>query len=296
VASPRLLAVLVAGATVGAGVGLFSSMKRAPPRPAPVQAEKPAEPAPPVEPVADWCAPGYEAIAGGCLALSASAAAPQPVLLYLHGRYAHDAATEEVDRQRRLGATATARGFAVLAVRGRMGECTAAELAHWYCWPSNEHNEEGGSAVVATWAGALAEAHRRARSKTQYVLGFSNGAYFAGLLATRALLDAEAFVIVCGGPVEPVRALPRTPPLLLLSADDDIDQDDMIHLDAELTREHWPHDSYARAGGHGLTDQDIDEALTFFTRDKETLPLEPPLSSHRPVLHAHEVVAEEPKL
>jgi predicted esterase len=286
----------VAGATVGAGVGLFFSMKRTPPARSDGPGDLHAEATVTAAPVANWCAPGYEPIAGGCLALSASAEAPQPVIVYLHGRYAHDATTEEVDRQRRLGATATARGFAVLALRGRLGECTAAELAQWYCWPSNEHNEEGASAVVASWAGALEEAHRRARSKTQYVLGFSNGAYFAGLLATRGLLDADAFVVVCGGPVEPVRAVPRTPPLLLLSADDDIDQDDMIRLDGELTREHWPHDSYARAGAHGLTDTDIDESLTFFTRAHETVPLEPPLSTHRAAPHAHEAVAEEPKL
>lgn len=295
--SPRAIALLVAGTTLAAGAGLAFSVKRPSPAPShPAQADTPREPAPPAEPVADWCAPGYEAIAGGCLALPASTDAPHPVILYLHGRYAHGAATEEVDRQRRLGATATTRGFAVLAVRGRMGECTAAELAKWYCWPSNEHNEDGASAVVATWSGALEEAHRRARSKTRYVLGFSNGAYFASLLATRALLDAEAFAIACGGPVEPLHALPKTPPLLLLSADDDIDQDDMLRLDAQLTREHWPHDGYARAGAHGLTDSDIDEALTFFTRAKEPVPLEPPLSAHRPVAHAREVVAEEPRL
>ena len=73
----------------------------------------------PAEPLADWCAPGYDAIAGGCLALSASAKGPQPVVVYLHGRYARDAAAEEVDRQRRLAALATAHGFAVLAPRPR---------------------------------------------------------------------------------------------------------------------------------------------------------------------------------
>jgi len=248
----------------------------------------------PSEPAADWCAPGYEPIAGGCLALSASAPDPQPLLVYLHGRYARDAAAEEVDRQRRLGTLATARGFAVLALRGRLGECTAAELSQWFCWPSNEHNEDGAAAVAARWVGALEEAHRRARSKTRFVLGFSNGAYFAGLLATHGLFDAEAFVIAHGGPVEPVHALPRTPPLLLLSADDDIAQDDMIRLDGELTREHWPHDGYARAGAHGLTDGDIDAALTFFSRAHEPMPLEPPLPLHRPFHHAHEVLAQEP--
>jgi predicted esterase len=287
----RLLAVLLAVVIGGGGVVVWK-LNRAPVAAAVVAPVPSSEPPPPAEPVADWCASGFEPIAGGCLALSAAAQAPQPVLLYLHGRYARDAATEEIDRQRRLGAAATARGFAVLAVRGRLGECTSAELAQWFCWPSNEHNEDGAGAVVSTWAAALGEAHRRARSKTQYVLGFSNGAYFAGLLATRALLQADAFVVAHGGPVQPVQATRGTPPLLLLSADDDVAQDDMIHLDEELTRERWAHDSYARAGAHGLTDEDIDAALTFFTRAHEALPLDPPLSLHRPAHHAHE--AEKP--
>jgi hypothetical protein len=82
--------------------------------------------------------------------------------------------------------------------------------------------------------------------------------------------------------------LRKTPPVLLLSADDDVAQDEMIRLDEELTREHWAHDSYARSGGHGLTDGDIDATLQFFSRARESLPLQPPLPLHRAVRHARE--------
>jgi hypothetical protein len=78
------------------------------------------------------------------------------------------------------------------------------------------------------------------------------------------------------------------PPLLLLSADDDVAQEDMIRLDEDLSREQWPHDSYARGGAHGLTDGDIEAALAFFARAHEPLPLAPPLPLHRPAHHAHE--------
>jgi hypothetical protein len=94
--------------------------------------------------------------------------------------------------------------------------------------------------------------------------------------------------------VEPVIALGRKPPLLLLSADDDVAQDDMIRFDAELTRVGWAHDSYARAGGHALTDEDIDAALTFFSRAHEPLPLQPPLPLHRPVAHVRDAGAAPP--
>lgn len=289
----RLLALVLAGATGAIGLGFY--LERAPRRLSPsAPAQQPAELVPAAELAADWCATGYQPIGNGCLAFAATADAPQPLIVYLHGRYARDAPAEEVDRQRRLGALATARGFAVLALRGLLGECSAAELSAWFCWPSNEHNEDGAAAVVGTWAGVLAEAHRLTRSKTRFVLGFSNGAYFGGLLATHDLFEADAFVIAHGGPVGSFESLPRTPPLLLLSADDDIAQDDMIRLDGELTREHWPHDSYARAGAHGLTDGDIEASLAFFARAREAVPLEPPLDLQRPVHHAHEPIAQKP--
>jgi dienelactone hydrolase len=139
--------------------------------------------------------------------------------------------------------------------------------------------------VVGTWAQALASAQQRTGAHRRYVLGFSNGGYFAGLIASRGLLDADAFVVAHGGPVEPVLPLRGTPPLLLLSADDDVAQDEMIRLDEELARAHWAHDSYARGGGHGLGDEDIEAALTFFTRAGEALPLQPPLSLHRAIRH-----------
>ncbi len=66
----------------------------------------------------------------------------------------------------------------------------------------------------------------------------------------------------------------------------------MIRYEAELARERWPHDSYARSGGHGLTDEDIDAALAFFSRAKESLPLVPPLPLHRPVRHVRDAGAQ----
>jgi predicted esterase len=246
---------------------------------------------------ADWCAPGFEAIdESGCLAAPPGAHAAVRLVVYLHGRYARTVPGDEVDRARRVAARATSRGFAVLALRGRLGECSDPELADWYCWPSNERNADRAPVVVGAWARALGAAFDRTGSRRPFLLGFSNGGYFAALIATRGLLDVEAVVVAHGGPVEPVRALGRTPPLLLLSADDDLAQDEMIRYGDELTRERWPHDGYARSGGHGLTDEDIDAALAFFSRAGEPLPLAPPLSLHRPVRHVRDAATPQSAL
>jgi predicted esterase len=260
----------------------------------PVTSAKPPAPVGLTEPAPDWCAPGFEAIpAGACLALSPGRPAVHPLIVYLHGRYARTAAGEEGDRQRRLAARATSRGFAVLALRGRLGGCSDPELADWYCWPSNERNADAAGVVVDAWARALATAYERSGARRPFLLGFSNGGYFAGLIASRGLLEIGALVVAHGGPVEPVHALRGKPPLLLLSADDDVAQDEMIRFDEELAREQWPHDEYARLGGHGLTDEDIDAALAFFLRAKEALPLVPPLPLHRAVRHVRDAGLQE---
>ena len=271
-------AVLCAGA--GSAAALFVILRSR----APVTPSQSSETTAAHDSLADWCAPGFEpVVGGGCLALSSRGG--QPLIIYLHGRYARDSAADEVDRQRRLGARAASRGFAVLALRGRLGTCTNPDLADWFCWPSNEHNSDAGEAFVSGWAQSLSAAQERSGSRARYLFGFSNGGYFAGLIASRGLLDVDAVVVAHGGPVEPVHALRAQPPLLLLSADDDIAQDEMIALHEALVREGWPHDSYARSGGHALTDEDIDSALVFFSRAQEPLPLRPPLPLHRPIRH-----------
>jgi predicted esterase len=286
----RVLVVLV----VALGVAEVIALLRRP-RPPDATAPHPemiATSEPPAEPPADWCAPEFEPIAGGgCFAASAAKQGDGRLLVYLHGRYARDAADEEIDRQRRLAKQATARGFAVLALRGHLGTCTSPDLANWFCWPSNAHNANDAATVVGAWAQALATAQQRAGSRSRFLLGFSNGGYFAGLIALRGLLDADAVVVAHGGLVEPARALRDRPTLLLLSADDDIAQDDMIRFDEELARVGWAHDSYARSGGHGLSDEDIDAALTFFSRVADPLPLKPPLRLHRAVRHARDAGA-----
>jgi predicted esterase len=236
------------------------------------------------------CADGLEPLAvGGCW--SAPAVQPEGLVVYLHGLYPSATPAEELDRQARVAKLASAKKFATLALRGQEGECTNPERAAYVCWPSNERNATDADRFVAAWTPALEEARRRlglgataGRAVPRYVLGFSNGGYFAGLLATRGLFEAKAFAVAHAGPVEPVGAWPHgaasRPPILLLSADDDASQPDMVKFETELGRFGWQVETAVRDGGHALTDSDVDAALTFFVRaTREGLPLRPPLST-----------------
>jgi predicted esterase len=219
-----------------------------------------------------WCAEGLVAIpGGGCFAAPPSTeghAGPWPLILYLHGIFEPTAATDEMSRQARVAAHGVAKGFAVLALRGHVGECSAPEYATRICWPSNEHNEKGGPTFVAEWKEPLAEAARRGARGKRYVFGFSNGGYFSGLLAERAWFEASGFVVARGGPVTPVTPSGAKVPILLTLSDDDPSHDEMVKLDEALTSADWPHERFQSEGGHALPDADIAAAIAFFAKQE----------------------------
>ncbi len=236
-----------------------------------------------------FCADELEPIEGGCFAPPRNGTlSPTPLLVYLHGRYSDDTVSEELDRQSRVVRLATARGFGVLALRGGRGECTAPDFRDWYCWPSNARNAIDGPAFVSRFLPVTDAARARLGPGPNVLLGFSNGGYFATLIATRALAPFDAIAIAHAGPVPPTTALGSRMPMLLITAYDDASDPEMQQLDDALSRLAWPHALVAREGGHALPDWDIEMALTFFTRvRKEKLPLVPPLASQpRPVVDA----------
>ncbi len=234
------------------------------------------------------CAEGLEPVAAdGCFARAKGEPEGATLLLYLHGRFQPGTPGEaqERERQKRVAKMATARGFDVLELRAALGGCAGdPQFKDWACWPSNERVADRGPSYVDAWQPAIAEADARGRHPRRVVFGFSSGAFFSALVALRGLYPADAFVVAHGGGVEPVKAQGEMPPLLLLSADDDISQGWMITLGDELDREGWPHDAYARGGGHELTEADIAVSLTFLERAaREHLPLDPPIAGlHRP--------------
>lgn len=239
-------------------------------------------------PAPSWCASTLEPLGGDCFAAPRDAQEPVPLVVYLHGRYCDETAREELDRQARLARLATERGFAVLALHGVRGECNSSDYKSWYCWPSNERNASDAPAFVARVTASIARARARLGPGRDVLLGFSNGGYFASLIATRGLARFDAVAVAHGGPVGAVDALATVargasgfgPPMLLVTSDDDAADPEMRKLDAQLSFVHWPHALVSREGGHSLPDWDLDAALTFFDRTgREGFPLVPPLAS-----------------
>ncbi len=228
-----------------------------------------------------WCAPGLEAIpGGGCFAKAGDGS---PLLVYLHGMYTPATAPEEMERQSRVAKRAVAAGVSVLALRGEAGLC-GPSLPDTFCWPSNAKNGGEATRIAGAWDDALGEAKDRGASGRSYLLGFSNGAYFAALIAATGVRYFDAVAVAHGGPGGAGNVAPRDAmvPMLLLSSDGDPANTDMVRLQGALTAVRWPFVGVSTNGGHFLSNWDIDTALTFFARSQEKLPLAPPLAG-RPI-------------
>jgi len=166
-----------------------------------------------------------------------------------------------------------AKGFAVVVPRGKRGLCAwKAELMDHFCWPQETEDPQAYKNVVAEWDRVLwqVDAIMEGGTHKRYVLGFSNGGYFAAYLAAHGMFPAQAYAVVNGGPVGPPVKPAKAPPVLLQSADGDPEQaPKMKELHEGLAKVGWLHAFCTRPGAHALAAQDVDAAVRFFKRDSE---------------------------
>ena len=184
----------------------------------------------PTKPVAtlsasdSWCPDGFEVgPQDTCFAVPERTTKDTPVLVYLHGMYAGHGSPEEW----RLVRSATARGFAVVMPRGKRGLCAwKAELSDHFCWPQEIDDPAAFKHVVAEWDRVLwqVDAILEGGAHKRYVLGYSNGGFFAAYIAEHGLFPAQAYSIVNGGPLGTTAKPAKPAPMLLLAAQDDATQ------------------------------------------------------------------------
>lgn len=226
---------------------------------------------PPAPLPARRCAPGFTQVApDGCAALPAGRA--DGVVLFLHGLYPPGAPDEELAAEEALGRSAVAHRLALYAPRGAVGLCSwADDVRDKLCWPSGRGQEAEARKIAQALAPAIDEVARRAGGPARrYLLGFSNGGFFAALIAGEGLLPFDAAAILHGGGAEPSTFDPQRPrPILLVTAEGDPWQGPKMHaLDERLARAGWPHRLVVRPGPHRLAPEDAAAALDFFAEQK----------------------------
>jgi predicted esterase len=213
-----------------------------------------------------WCPDGFEiGPQDTCFALPDKHDAETPVLVYLHGMYAGHGSPAEWAVVR----SAVGRGFAVIIPRGKRGMCAwKAELKDHFCWPQEVDDPQAFKSVVAEWDRVLwqVDALLEPGTHKRYVLGYSNGGFFATYLMNHDLFPAQGWAIVNGGPLDPGAKPAKPAPALLVAAQDDAAQaPKMKELDETLTRGGIPHVYCPRSGAHELSAEDVGSALRFFT-------------------------------
>ena len=192
------------------------------------------------------------------------------MILFLHGMYSVDFPEQEFAIEKRVGDLATAQDFAVLAPRGEVGLCDwSPQVAHFACWPTRRTQLPQAGALLIRFGPAFLETSRRLENAriTPWLLGFSNGGYFASFIATEAHLKLRGVAILHGGAIEPAQPISadRVMPTLLIAGEkDQFQRPKMEKLDALLTAAKWPHRFHLRPGGHALTDDDLHAALEIF--------------------------------
>lgn len=213
-----------------------------------------------------WCPDGFEVgPQDTCFAVPEPHGKDTPVLVYLHGMYRGHGSPEEWALVR----TATQRGFAVVVPRGKRGQCAwKAELADHFCWPHEPEDAQSFRATVAEWDRVLwqVDALLDGGTHPRFVLGSSNGGFFAAHLAAARLFKAEGWAIVNGGALN--GAPPPPPggaPMLIVAADDDAEPGPRA-LHADLAKHGVPHAFCGRPGGPALSAADVDGALAFFRK------------------------------
>ncbi len=217
-----------------------------------------------------WCPDGFEVgPQDTCFVVPETTTKDTPVLVYLHGMYAGHGSPEEW----RIVRSAASKGFAVVVPRGKRGLCAwKAELADHFCWPQEVEDPQAFKNVVAEWDRVLwqVDAILEAGTHKRYVLGFSNGGFFAAYLAEHGLFPAQAYAIIGGGALEPARKAAKTVPILLVSAQDDPEQSRKTReLHEGLAKVGWTHAYCTRPGPHPLAVEDVEAALRFFKREQE---------------------------
>ncbi len=217
-----------------------------------------------------WCPDGFEVgPQDTCFAVPETTTKDTPIIVYLHGMYSGHGSAEEWNLVRSV----VARGFAVVVPRGKRGLCAwKEELKDHFCWPQETEDPAAFKHVVADWDRVLwqVDAIMEGGTHKRYVLGYSNGGFFAAYLASHGFFPAHAYAIVNGGPLGPATKPAKAVPMLLVSADGDPEQaPKMKELHGGLAKVGWPHAFCTRPGQHSLANQDVEASVRFFKRDAE---------------------------
>jgi pimeloyl-ACP methyl ester carboxylesterase len=190
-----------------------------------------------------------------------------PILYVLHGAMAPDSLP--VALQAIAAETAEALGVVAVFPRGRPGLCTWDPSVETYsCWPTRRETVDAAApALLDEWmrAEALMERILGARFGGRYVMGFSNGGYFASYVALEGLVAVDGAGLVGAGRMvieEPLFSEER-PPIYIAVGELELASTiaSAENLADVLTQHGWEHELVVHPGrGHEIHGDDFSRA------------------------------------
>jgi len=220
-----------------------------------------------------WCKDGWLGLdEATCFHAPEGLAPGAPVVFFLHGMMPPDAST--AGQQAIAADAADALGFVAIFPRGRQGLCAwDASVEDWWCWPTKRETVDAAAAgILSEWVGseALLAQILGAPPARRYVVGFSNGGYFASYIGLEGLLPIDGAGVVAAGRtfIDESLLQPDHPPFYVAvgALDTASVQSSAQNLDAVLAQHGWPHDFVQHADrGHEIRADDFEGAWAAWT-------------------------------
>jgi len=226
-----------------------------------------AEPWQPVQ--TDWCVDeGWLGLGEDlCFYAPPSLGASAGLLVFLHGMLPPDGSPETM--QWLVRQAADDGGFAALFPRGEQGLCAwDPSVEDWWCWPTSRQSVDAETAsFTAEWdqAELLLEDVLGLSVTARYVLGFSNGGYFASYIGLEGLWPVSGAGLIAAGRsyVDESLLWDEEPPFYIAVGDEDsvAVQNSAQNLAFVLSQEGWPHEYVVHPGrGHWMEPGDLQSA------------------------------------
>jgi predicted esterase len=231
-----------------------------------VQVEQPAPES------AHWCAPELTPLSDTVCYYSPSSESAEgktnTLVIFLHSLVsaAPKAAWEQQLRMRRLADTYR---FTILIPRGRPGLGPGRDV-NTLAWPTAEKlQREHEAELHEEWNAAIERAEGlHGTFARRFVIGFSNGAYYATSLAFREAFICDGFALFAGGSGSKYHRLAaakakRRTPMFVGFGTLDPDNPQQRALVTLLKQLGWPHHSLAAKVGHTVAAEQLRAALRF---------------------------------
>ncbi|KYF66006.1 hypothetical protein BE11_20095, partial [Sorangium cellulosum] len=216
----------------------------------------------------DWCSAGWSGLDDHtCFHVPETAARGAPILYVLHGTMAPDSLP--VGLQTLAAGAAGALGAVAVFPRGRQGLCTwDPSVETSFCWPTRRETVDAAApALVEAWMSAEALLSRILGQTfgRRYVMGFSNGGYFASYVALEGLVEVDGAGLVGAGRmvIEEHLFSQERPPIYIAVGAQELSSTiaSAENLADVLTQHGWEHELVVHPGrGHEIRADDFTRA------------------------------------